>query len=324
MKILIENWRKYINEEEITLGDYEKFSGAGTKAYDSTFKPMAQAAGGEVPKLSSDSGTDVGGPPPNRSDQQLQIYCDMDGVLVDFEQGGVNQINDDLKMLKARASGKRLQTLRTALKEIGRDYVTLDDLRGKSTAVKALRSYMYARVGDDEEFWANLPWMPNGKKLWDTIAHHNPYILTSPMQEGSERGKHIWIKNNLKPLPKKVYMSHEKYKWADESSILIDDWSKNTVPWAEHDGIAIKHVDAEIEQTLARLEELEVATMDEGKERQAPYEGPYGTEPYQKKVKAQRNQNRKLNIGMGGNKHMEKSHKRPNTKKGPKAAPPAE
>jgi hypothetical protein len=309
MKILIENWRKYLNEEDrprpVTKAQ-QKYSGLSDKV-DTTITSV-------IPM-------DLG----NRSDSdELQIYCDMDGVLVDFEQGVVNQINDDLKMLKARVSGKKLQALRAALKEIGRDYVTLDDLRGKSTAVKALRNYMYARVGDDEEFWANLPWMPNGRKLWDAIAHHNPYILTSPMREGSERGKHIWIKNNLKPLPEKVYMSHEKYKWADESSILIDDWSKNTVPWAEHDGIAIKHVDAEIEQTLARLEELEVITMDEGKERQAPYEGPYGTEPYQKKVKAQRNQNRKLNIGMGGNKHMEKRHKRPNTKKGPKAAPPAE
>ena len=31
-----------------------------------------------------------------------QIYCDMDGVLVDFERGVVDQINKDLKNIKKR------------------------------------------------------------------------------------------------------------------------------------------------------------------------------------------------------------------------------
>lgn len=247
MKLLLENWRNYLKESGVqdswqSVMDANSFDASSAGKGDSASAPntdaMEKFAGG------------------NRSDRELQIYCDMDGVLVDFEQGVVNQINDDLKMLKARASGKRLQALRAALKEIGRDYVTLDDLRGKSTAVKALRNYMYARVGDDEEFWANLPWMPNGKRLWDAIAKHNPHILTSPMQDGSKRGKQIWIENNLKPSPDKVFMSHEKYNWADESSVLIDDWSKNTVPWAEKGGIAIKHADSEFDQTLDKLAEL--------------------------------------------------------------------
>mgnify|MGYP003116780793 CR=1 FL=1 len=145
-----------------------------------------------------------------KEQKELQIYCDMDGVLVDFEQGVVDQINDDLSMLEARGDSKKLKALRAALESAGREYVTLDDLRGKSTAVEAVRKYMYARVGDDENFWANLPWMPNGKRLWDAIASHNPHILTSPMQEGSERGKQIWIDNNLKPLPKQIHMSDDE------------------------------------------------------------------------------------------------------------------
>tara|TARA_B100000287_G_scaffold256672_1_gene241281 strand:- start:280 stop:921 length:642 start_codon:yes stop_codon:yes gene_type:complete len=191
-----------------------------------------------------------------KEQKELQIYCDMDGVLVDFEQGVVDQINDDLSMLEARGDSKKLKALRAALESAGREYVTLDDLRGKSTAVEAVRKYMYARVGDDENFWANLPWMPNGKRLWDAIASHNPQILTSPMQEGSERGKQIWIENNLKPLPKQIHMSHEKYKWANESSVLIDDWDKNIIPWDQSGGIAIKHSDADIDKTLKKLAEL--------------------------------------------------------------------
>ena len=70
-----------------------------------------------------------------------------------------------------------------------------------------------------------------------------------------------WIDKNLFPPPKKVFMSHDKYEWAKKSSILIDDFTKNTIPWSEHDGIAILHNDENIGNTLARLEELGVETI---------------------------------------------------------------
>ena len=247
MKLLLENWRNYLKEGIRDGWDKSMNSGGSDSGAAQTGFELDT---GDITSLSD---TVLG--MFNRTDK-IQIYCDMDGVLVDFEQGVVNQINSDLKMLQGRGSPDKLIALRDALEDLDRDYVTLDDLRGKSTAVEALRNYMYARVGDDEEFWANLPWMPNGKRLWDTISHLEPKILTSPMAEGSRRGKQIWIENNLQPMPKEVLMSHEKYKWADENSILIDDWSKNTVPWDEHGGTAIKHTDSQIDQTIQKLMEL--------------------------------------------------------------------
>jgi hypothetical protein len=119
---------------------------------------------------------------------------------------------------------------------------------------------MYGRVGNDADFWANLPWMPNGKELWDFIAPYEPFILTSPMQKGSEIGKAFWIDGNLNPAPEKVFMSSEKYNWAlDEDgnpNILIDDWSKNTIPWAKKGGIAIQHVKANTSVTVGTLRKM--------------------------------------------------------------------
>ena len=51
-------------------------------------------------------------------------------------------------------------------------------------------------------------------------------------------------------------MSREKYRWANKNSILIDDFTKNTIPWEEHEGIAFLYKDSEIEKTLSRLQEL--------------------------------------------------------------------
>ena len=189
-----------------------------------------------------------------------QIYCDMDGVLVDFEQGVVDQINKDLQMIRQMKDVKNLVKIQKALSSLGRDEVVLDDMRGKSATSEPVRDYMYGRVGNNADFWAHLPWMPNGKELWDFIAPYEPFILTSPMQKGSEIGKAFWIDSNLSPSPEKVFMSHEKYNWAlDESgepSILIDDWSKNIVPWAKEGGIAIQHINANTTVTIATLEKL--------------------------------------------------------------------
>lgn len=189
-----------------------------------------------------------------------QIYCDMDGVLVDFEQGVVNQINKDLQMIRKMPDQKNLLKIQRALEAVGRDEVILSDMRGKGATSTPVRDYMYGRVGNNADFWANLPWMPGGKELWAFISPYNPHILTSPMQKGSEIGKAFWIDSNLSPAPDQVFMSRDKYNWAvDENgspSVLIDDWSKNTVPWSNSGGIAIQHIDGDASATIATLKKL--------------------------------------------------------------------
>jgi len=180
-----------------------------------------------------------------KEDQEYQIYCDMDGVLVDFEEGVVNYITS--KILSGQAND-----LRDAIQ---RSYIEKGDLAGP-TKSKEVRKYMYKHIGDNEKLWANLPWTKHGKRLWRTIAPHNPYILTAPMREGSEKGKHAWIKRNLNPAPEKIFMSHEKYEWSAKNHILIDDFTKNTIPWEQAGGIAILHSDNDIEKTLDALREL--------------------------------------------------------------------
>jgi hypothetical protein len=187
MKLLLENWREYLNEE-----------------------------------------------------QEYEIYCDMDGVLVDFELGAVEYISSDLKSGKASELAE----------ELGRDYITVEDIKSN----KAVRKYMYKELEHNAEFWENLPWMENGPELWAAITPYNPNILTTPMGYGSEIGKQAWIDKNLNPPPRKVFMSREKYRWANKRHILIDDWKKNTIPWEESGGIAILHRDEDLGKTLSSLQ----------------------------------------------------------------------
>jgi len=206
MKLLLENWREFLKEEE----------------------------------------------------QEYEIYCDMDGVLVDFEKGVVDFIT------KALEEGRAEE-----LKEkIGRDYITTDDLAGP-TKNNDIRNYMYKELENHAQFWEDLPWMRNGRKLWERIGPYGANILTTPMGSedhpksgyGSRIGKQAWIDKHLvKEMglpPKKVFMSREKYNWANKNSILIDDWTKNTIPWGDPDignGIAILHKNEDIQKTFDELE----------------------------------------------------------------------
>ena len=195
-----------------------------------------------------------------------QIYCDMDGVLVDFEKGVVDQINieildDSIPDRKPTGGITNMGRMRKALIAADRELqIDVTDLRkGGGSNSKAVRNYMYKNFGNDVKFWSELPEMPGGQELWSFISPYSPYILTSPMDEGSQEGKRAWISSHLNPQPTKIYMSHDKWKWATTDgrpNILIDDWDKNLIPWAEHGGIAIRCAFGDSASAIAELKEL--------------------------------------------------------------------
>ena len=114
---------------------------------------------------------------------------------------------------------------------------------------------------DDEDFWADLPWMPEGKAIWDAVKEYKPILLTSPMDQnghrGSIKGKEKWIKRHLGlDINRRVIFSHDKYEYAKkggESTVLIDDYDKNIRLFKEHGGIVIHH-QGNLSETLKALE----------------------------------------------------------------------
>lgn len=178
-----------------------------------------------------------------------QIYCDMDGVLVDFVKGAVQQINIDIK--NENLTGDTIQALRDKLEEMGKKKVEEQDLHiNSSLAIQEARKYMYKRLAGDKKWWAELPWMPDGQRLWNFIKKYDPYILTTPMRnKASEEGKLIWVEYNLGIPRGRVHFSHNKHEFAkdgDNPNILIDDFlKKNVTPYNEAGGIGIYHTSAD-------------------------------------------------------------------------------
>lgn len=213
-----------------------------------------------------------------------QIYCDMDGVLVDFVAGAIRQINEDVsdKQLSNRdeSTGKLnyLGQLRMILRREGIDNIDNKHIEknfeGPKKVRKAAIKYMYVRLSDDERFWANLPWMPGGRDLWNAIKRYDPIILTAPMGKGSEEGKRQWISKNLSPNPQDIIMSHDKFNWAmadGERNILIDDFMSNIKPWKSNGGIPIHHDHKDTKHTMDKLTQAGFKVL------QSPNEHPEDT-----------------------------------------------
>tara|TARA_B100000029_G_scaffold13007_1_gene13598 strand:- start:1808 stop:2329 length:522 start_codon:yes stop_codon:yes gene_type:complete len=157
--------------------------------------------------------------------KSYQIYCDMDGVLVDFIEGV--KIELDLK---------------------------------RDPNQKEIDTFLSTLAGSSKEFWSELPWMSDGKKLWDTLKDLNTEILSAcpnncKLQPSVKIGKKMWCRENLK-ISQGINITTRKGKlrFVGEKTILIDDFRKNTKAWEAKGGIAIYHRNARA--TLVELKKI--------------------------------------------------------------------
>ena len=175
-----------------------------------------------------------------------QIYCDMDGVLVDLIGGLLTAIDlnvDD-------------PILRDAVSKLISTQWSWTQPHPDKTMQKGLE-LINDLLSDNNEFWAALPPTKDKDVLWGYISQFNPYILSHGWDDASETGKEQWLQN-LVPHPQVAFFSGDKYKWAVNSdgrpNILIDDFEKYLNPWKDAGGIGILHTSAD--KTIAKLEAI--------------------------------------------------------------------
>jgi predicted kinase len=156
------------------------------------------------------------------AEQQYKVYCDMDGVLVDFEHG------------YDRLTGRKAPGFSSP-------YDKTD--------------FWAAITKAGAEFWADLEWMEDGQQLWNYIKQYNPTLLTAPSREkSSEIGKQEWIDKNIPSAPVEFRQAHKKQELASPNAILIDDREDNIERWIEAGGIGIRHTSAA--STIKKLNQL--------------------------------------------------------------------
>lgn len=157
------------------------------------------------------------------------IYCDMDGVLVDLQAG-----------------------LRNAL---GHGYNPEDWHKSGEDKKQLIRDY--------PNFWEDLPPMKDFGSLWSFIEPFNPCILTAYAEwdkEDSVREKWLWnvkwtqiTKDRFfcvsRSQKRRLAVDHE-----GRPNVLIDDYRLNIQEWRAAGGIGIMHTDAA--HTIMKLKNL--------------------------------------------------------------------
>jgi hypothetical protein len=172
------------------------------------------------------------------------VFCDLDGVLCDFERGVKDLTGYTPEQFRNKAQVK-------------------DPNKGD---VQLNNGQMWKQLSraPGNGFYAELEWMPDGKALWSAIKHLNPTILTGiPMGNWAADQKRLWCSKNLGAnVPVITCFAREKQDkardWIREddlsSALLIDDTAKNIDNWKTYNGIALLHTSTG--KTLAELRNL--------------------------------------------------------------------
>ena len=149
-----------------------------------------------------------------------RIYCDMDGVLCDFEYAA------------NKVTGQVWGGLTT-----GQDWES---------------------IRKTKNFWSTMPWKRDGRLLWNYIKKFEPHILSAYTTEdpNCKPGKNRWLRNNLGLSGSRINLVRrsEKRNFAMDGrrpAILIDDYPKNISDFKSAGGIGIVH--SNTQTTISQL-----------------------------------------------------------------------
>jgi 5'-nucleotidase len=142
-----------------------------------------------------------------------RLYIDLDGVMADFDK--------------------------YFLEAFGIESHKLDD------------PTLWKWINGHGNFFSNLPLMPGALEFFRSVEYMNPTILTACPKSNytvAAVQKRQWVYKHLSPDVTVIPMMGGKNKCLfmhSPGDVLIDDFEKNCIPWAEHGGFAIHHKDFE-------------------------------------------------------------------------------
>jgi 5'(3')-deoxyribonucleotidase len=177
------------------------------------------------------------------------IMIDLDGVLVDLNKG-----------VKGLTGGPDLNAWKAREKSIAAKKGQVPQEMSKQT--------LHNMITDaGPKFWADLPWMKDGKKLWGFLMknHIEVHVLSAyrkPKNDPkgfSKKGKVVWVSRHLKLSSAKTHLVLRDQKknyvsFKGQQCILIDDYPKNIGEFKGQGGTGILHTSAA--KTISQLKKL--------------------------------------------------------------------
>jgi len=118
---------------------------------------------------------------------------------------------------------------------------------------------MWKKLASQEDFYGNLPWIDDGKLLWDFVKPFDPIILTGlPIGKWAEPQKRRWCARELSAqqivitcLSRNKHTAAQDFIRPGTRALLIDDREKLQAAWEAAGGVFILHRSAG--ETIAQL-----------------------------------------------------------------------
>lgn len=146
---------------------------------------------------------------------KMLLFCDLDGVLADFEAGVFNKFKKPINEIHP--------------------------------------GILWNVINKSSSFFETLPWMQKGQELWESIKQYDPIILTG-VPPGSLTGaeqKRKWCAANLgEDVTVICCKTKDKPKYSFIGSILIDDRSDNVAKWRENGGKFMLYNEGKLEEIV--------------------------------------------------------------------------
>jgi 5'(3')-deoxyribonucleotidase len=143
-----------------------------------------------------------------------QIFLDMDGVLVDFDEGVRQKFSCDWWYPTEWS---------IPYEELG------------------FEQEQFWNVLDYPEFWEHLSWTKDGKEILFVLAQYKPCILSHCRLPNSFAGKWKWLQREIPDVipEERVLMGWGKTNVAHPNAILIDDSDHIIEEWEHRGGLGI-------------------------------------------------------------------------------------
>jgi len=158
------------------------------------------------------------------------VFCDLDGVLCDFEAAVAKLFGCPFADVKRRA--------------------------------------MWERIQNERYFYARLPWTSDGKEFWGGIASLSPVILTGVPEKwpgAAAVQKRKWARRELgECAPILTCLKSRKVEVCRKGDVLIDDTEDVGRAWEKQGGIFVHHKSTR--ETLEELKERGIMPPDPRRE----------------------------------------------------------
>lgn len=145
------------------------------------------------------------------------LFCDLDGVLADFEQGVFNIFHKYPEQIAP--------------------------------------NLLWSTINKSKDFFETLPWTPEGKMFWEEIKQYDPIILTGvPRSIYAEEQKRKWCARELGPDIHVITCStKDKPNYCISNSLLIDDREDNINAWKSKGGKCILYEGRNIDSIIQSI-----------------------------------------------------------------------